>query len=435
MRLSRRAVLRGLGAAVALPFLDVMRPARATSTPAPRRFALVYLPNGIHPDHYTPTGTGTAWTASRVLQPLEPHRSALTVLTGLDNLPYLSDGHGGPMTSALTGERLVERAPEGAWNGRSIDQVLADRLGSATPVRSLELTSEPNLSCFGSTTCAYYENVSWSDATTPVPREGDPRAVFERLFGAIGVDSATAAQRRRRDLLVVDAVREDAARLSPKLGVEDRGVLDAFLESLFAVERQIDAPVVAETCDVDLADVIPPDALVPPYTVQRHTDLMADLIGLAFQCDLTRIATWQLGVERSRRAYPDLGVPDQHHRASHHGGDPVMLESIARICTWEMTRVERLIGRLATMTGSDGAPLLDHTALVAMAGISEPDRHVHTNVPMVIAGKLGGAITPGRLVAFEGRPLADLWLGLAAGLGVDDLGTFGERGTSPISLA
>lgn len=439
MRLSRRTLLRGLGAAVSLPFLEAMLPARgalAANAAPPRRLAFLYLPNGIMPEHFLPVGTGASWQASRVLVPLEPWRSDVLVLSGLDNIPNnQADAHGTMMAGVLTGEDVRNDRIFGAQEGQSIDQLIADRLRGATPYSSLELTSEASVGCFGTPQCAFLQNISYRSGRVPVPRDYDPRALFERLFGdQVDVGDPAVALRRRRDLLVVDAVAEDAARLRERLGRTDRTVLEEFLDTLFEVERQIVGAPTDATCAADVSATLPPDVLVPPFTISEHAEIMTDLLALAFRCDLTRVASWQLANEVSRRTYPELGVLEQHHRASHHGGDPALIEAIGKIGTWEMGFVARTIGRLAELKEFDGSRLLDHVGVLAFSSMSDPDPHSEHDLPVVLAGAMGGVIRPGRHLAFEDRPFADLLMALASGMGVD-LSTFGAEGASPIELS
>lgn len=436
--LSRRTVLRGLGALVALPLLEAMIPsrgARATGTAPPRRLVFLHVPNGIMPQHFVPEGEGSAWVPSRVLAPLVPWRDDLLVVSGMQNVSNLGgDGHGLLMGGMLTGEKIRDGIVRGVHNGQSIDQLLADRLRGATPYASLELTSEAPVACGDGERCGYLHHMSYRDKDTAVPREQDPRALFDRLFkGVVGASDPAVALRRRRDLLVVDAIAEDAGQLRSTLGRTDQGVLDGYLESLFELERQLDGAPTNASCGADVARLLPSDRLMPPYTVEQHAHLMTDLVALALRCDLTRVASWQLANELTRRVYTNLGIVEQHHRASHHLGDPSDIELLGQICTWEMGLVAHFVGRLAELKEVDGSRLLDHTAVVAFAVMSDPDPHDFHELPIVVAGQMGGVVRTGRHLRQEGRPVAELWMGLAAGMGVE-LETFGEAGTVGVEL-
>lgn len=438
--LDRRTVLRGLGCAVGLPMLDAMVPSRARAAePAPQRLVVVYLPNGMWMPHWRPgtVGEGSAWALSPALEPLGPHKDDLLVLSGLRNVARgPDDAHATSISGFLTGENLL--APlVGTTGGASLDQLLASARGGATPFASLELSSEGTLACVGRADCRWSESVSWLSATRAPPRERDPLALFERLFGAAGGPggAARAAERRKRDLLVVDAVIEDSARLDALLGAADRARLDELTTALFELERALRTGGIDAACRQEVDTLVPAERLEDRLDDDQHARLMLDMIALALRCDLTRVVTWQVGNELSRRQFPWLGVDFQHHSTSHHLGRPQRIADLLTIGRWETGLVGHLLDRLAGLREPDGGRLLDTTLVVTGAGMGDPDPHAIVDLPVVLAGGASLGVRTGRHVDVGDRALGDLLLGLAHTYGLTALRSFGAEGEQALSLS
>jgi len=417
--LSRRTFLRGAGTALALPWLEAMLPRAAFarglfSAPAPRRFAFLFAPNGKRMDLWTPAAEGEAFELTALLEPLAPWKSQLLVLTGLSHRHANANGdgpgdHARAAACFLTG--VQARKTEGAnlRNGVSVDQLLAERLGLETRLPSLELGTEPALTsgnCDSGYSCAYSCNVSWKSPSTPVLKEVDPRQVFERLFGS---DDATPEERARRLALrksILDAAGDDAQRLRARLGATDRRKVDEYLESVRALEREIEKSEAAGPVAPPLAR---PAAGVP-RDLGDHLRLLSDLLVVAWQADLTRVASFMFANDGSNRSFPFLGVPDGHHETSHHGGDPGKLEKLAKINRFHVEQLAYLLGKLAAASDGDGS-LLDHALVTYGCGISDGNAHNHDHLPIVVAG--GGGLATGRHVRFAGDPpLCNLFLAL-----------------------
>ena len=327
-QLSRRTVLRGLGAGIALPWLDAMRPAFAASAEAPLRLAFSYVPNGIIPDAWAPKGEGRDFELSRVLKPLEPWRDELLVLSGLalKNGNALGDGpgdHARAGASFLTGFHPRKTAGADIQNGVSVDQLAARAIGDKTRLASLELGCEESRTvgnCDSGYSCAYTNSISWRSATTPNPPEVNPRMAFERLYGADDgpQDPASRARRARDRKSVLDLVRERTPRLEQELGPSDRRKLDEYLTGVRDIERQI------QKAETDTREITPPFEKPAgiPAEFADYAKLMFDLQAAAFQADLTRLVTFMMGREGSLQSYPEIGVPDSHHPLTHHRSLP-----------------------------------------------------------------------------------------------------------------
>ena len=404
--LSRRTLLRGLGAALALPLLDAMVPAltlRAHTAAKPiRRFGFVYVPNGMMMDEWTPSTEGVGFEFSRILKPVEPFRDQLNVLSGLTR--FAQGMHAGASTTWLV--------PDPEWDGpkrktvyldgsSTVDQVLAKHLGQYTQFGSLELALEGAElvgNCCEDYSCAYTNTVSWRDATTPLPMETNPRSLFERLFGD---GSSTSLEDRQRyleeDRSLLDAVTRDVADLRGSLGPTDRNKLEQYLDAVRDVERRIQlAEQQSTTSTVPTID----RPIGIPDRFEDHAKLMFDLQLLAYQLDLTRVITFMLGREISNRSYPEIGVPEPHHSTSHHQYDPEKIEKNARINTLHVKLFAHFLESLRATAEGDGT-LLDSAVLLYGAGLSDPNSHVLTNQPVMIAGGAGGQIKGGRHIRYS----------------------------------
>ena len=395
--LSRRTVLRGLGAAVGLPLLDAMVPALTphahAATPV-RRLGVVYVPNGVVMTQWTPTADGTAFELTPALAPLEPFRERLTVITGLRNGPPNYAVHGAASTRFLTTEPPVASTGSVVEAGVSLDQVVARRVETETQLASLELSLESPFAgvCDIGSSCVYTDTISWRNATTPLPMEHNPRAVFERLFGeadSTGREARVARMVARRSIL--DSVAGSLSDLQQRLGAGDRAKLAQYLDGVRDIERQIQRT--EEQSARDLPAVDRPVGV--PAGFAAHARLMFDLQVLAFQTDLTRVITFMTGRELSGRSYPEVEVYDAHHPISHHQGDLDRIRKLARINRHHVTQFAYFLGRLAATPDGDGS-LLDHATLLYGAGMSDGNSHSPNDLPVLLAGGGSGQLTGGR---------------------------------------
>ena len=423
-RLSRRTVLRGLGAAIALPWLEATAQSAARAeghgrvTDLPKRMAFLYVPNGVHMRDWTPAEEGSHFAFPPTLQALEPYRNELIVLSGLaqnNAAPFGDEGgdHARSLACFLTGIHPLKTDGANIRAGVSIDQVAAGRVGQATRLASLELGIDPSAqagSCDSGYSCAYSSNISWKSATLPMAKEVDPRLVFDRLFASQVRNCPPAEQlkRERYERSILDFVRDDARQLHSQLGMSDRRKIDEYLNSLREIERRI------QRADLAGDSQLRPGLTRPggiPKDLREHIRLMLDLLALAFQADATRICTFMFANEASNRAHPFLSVPDGHHDLSHHGGDPKKHEKIKAINRFHVEQFAYLLGKLKAMREGDGS-LLDNAMIVYGSGISDGDRHNHDDLPILLAGKGGGTIKTGRHIRYAPQPLNNLYLSM-----------------------
>ncbi|MHC5011973.1 MAG: DUF1552 domain-containing protein [Planctomycetota bacterium] len=424
----RRTFLRGLGTAMALPLLDGMVPSlRADEDTrnegqAPRRLVFVFVPNGIHMQDWTPEREGSDFELPSTLAPLGPVKDHLLVLSGLthDKARANGDGPGDHARSSacfLTGAQPRKTAGSDIHVGVSVDQVAAQAIGSATRFPSLELGCEParqSGNCDSGYSCAYSSSISWRTPHSPMGKEIHPRLAFDRLF-AFGGDAASAAaqaERRHTRRSILDFVRDDAARLERRLGRADRRKLDEYLTAVRELERRID--LAEDGTEADALDI--PEAM--PRDYRDHVRLMNDVLVLALRSDLTRIATFMFANEGSNRSYPFVGVRGGHHEISHHGGDRAKIQGIRTINRFHTSQLSYLLQALAAVEEGEGT-LLDNCMLVYGSGISDGNRHNHDDLPILVAGRGGGTIAPGRHVRYPREtPLCNLFLSLLDRMGV-----------------
>ncbi|MCY1046770.1 DUF1552 domain-containing protein [Corallococcus sp. bb12-1] len=432
--LSRRTLLRGMGALMALPLLEGMRPgvARGAAAPAPRRFAVFYTPCGIHMPKWTPAGVGADWSLTPTLASLAPVKDDVLVLSGLDNLPGKpdGDGHHAAATSAfLSCVKALKTEGSNIRTGISMDQLMANALGKATRFPSLELGIDQGKgigNCDSGYACPYANNIAWAGPSTPVPKETKPRAAFERLFADFDPDATQAelAKRRAYGLSIIDAVRADAKALEGRLGTTDRRKLDEYFTGVRELELRVNAMEGAgPTCGAGVAPVDTMD-------VREKTKAMMDLIVLAFQCDLTRTCTFMLGNARSQRVYSFLGLSGEHHAYSHHQKAQANYDALAKIDKWEVEQYAYLLQRMKGVQEGEGT-LLDHSAVYFSSEVADGNMHEHKNLPILLAGRAGGALSPGRHVQYGDVPLANLYISLLNMFGVP-VSTFGD-GTGPLT--
>lgn len=438
--ISRRAVLRGIGVTMALPWLESMagggkamaQVASAglrTAPAAPVRMAFVFAPNGVNYDAWLPTGAGRDWALSQTLQPLERVREHVNVITGLtlDKARANGDGpgdHARSSASFLTGAQARKTAGNDIQIGTSVDQFAARQIGERTRLPSLELGCEqgqPAGNCDSGYSCAYSSNISWHDETTPVPKSIDPVQVFERLFGNAADEAARSEQLRRR-ASVLDFVLDDTHRLERRLGSGDRRKLDAFQTSVREIERRVRRA-------QDEGDAVPdPGRAAPagiPPKFSEHIDLMYDMMLLAFQMDLTRVTSFAMANDGSNRTFPEIDIKDGHHHLSHHRNEQDMVEKIRRIDRFYLERYAAFVDRLAATPEGDGT-LLDNCMVMYGCGISDGNRHDHHDLPILLAGRAGGPVSTGRLINMPREtPLCNLYVSMLERTGCD-IASFGD---------
>jgi hypothetical protein len=440
-RISRRTVLKGLGASLALPLLDVMRDrsACAESPPGTKptlRMAFLYVPNGVHMPDWTPRAAGKEFELPAILEPLNGVKDDLLVISGLTLNPARALGDGGgdharAMASFLTGRHPRKTGGADLCAGVSVDQVAAQRLGRLTRFPSLEIGCEGGQNggeCDHGYSCAYQSNLAWRSESSPLAKQVNPRLVFDRLFSrSTENDGAEAlARSNRRQKSVLDFVAEDARRLTHDLGASDRRKLDEYLTSVREVEQRISKARPA----VDLGGTAFPRPLGIPADIQEHLRVMSDLLVLAFQTDQSRIATFVFGNDGSNRSYPAIGVADGHHDLSHHGGDVMKQAKIRTINRFHVAQLAYFLNKLKSTPDGDGS-LLDHSMIVYGSGISDGNMHRHDDLPILLAGKGAGTIRTGRHVRCAAEtPITNLYISLLNRMGVD-IDTFGDS-TGPL---
>jgi hypothetical protein len=424
--LNRRTVLKGLGATIALPLLDAMTPALAKPviTKAPVRLAFTYVPNGVTPADWMPAGVGRDFTFSRILKPLEPYRHEIAVLSGLahKNGRALGDGpgdHARAAASYLTGVHPKKTAGADIRNGISVDQIVAQHLASESRFPSIELGCEDTRTvgnCDSGYSCAYTNSLSWRGPSSPNPPVNNPRLVFERLFGLFdaGLDPETRARRMRYRRSVLDLVAERTQALTRDLGASDRRKVDEYLTSVRAIEQRIEA---AERDNRELLPSVEKPSGIPPMFAD-HVRLMFDLQILAFQANLTRVATMMIGREGSMRTYPEIGVPDPHHPLTHHGGKTDWVEKVTKINEFHMQLFAEFVAKMKATPDGDGS-LLDHSMIVYGSGLADGDRHTHDDLPVLLVGRGGGSLRTGHHVVYPSEtPMTNLYLTLLDRMGV-----------------
>lgn len=420
--LSRRAVLRGAGATLALPLLDAMIPAMTAwgATPAVpvRRLGFVYIPMGSNIAQWTPSQVGRITELSPILQSLTPFIDQLTVISHLENKNAYSPGNHATANSGFLSAAQAKMT-EGSdyFLGTTVDQIAAQQLGKDGRLPSLELAMDLLTTvgnCDNGFACVYQNNLSWSSPTTPLPAEAHPRVVFERLFG----DGGTSADRMaelRRNASLLDWVSEDIARLQKKLGPGDRSKMSNYLDTVREVERRIQKAE-EQTADTALPDLERPSGV--PASYGDHAKLMFDLQTLALQGDVTRVITFQLARETSTRTYPEVGVPDPHHPTSHHANDPVKLAKLAKINAFHASLFAYFLDKLRSTPDGDGN-LLDHSLYLYGSGMGNPDVHDHIDLPILVAGGAAGRMKGARHIRYEKPvPLANVHLTLLDRAGV-----------------
>ena len=432
--LPRRTVLRGLGATMALPFLDAMIPAfslRGLAAAKPvHRFQTFYVPNGMAMEYWLPKGEGSAFELSPILEPLAPFREQMLVLSGLKaNWNYI---HAGASGSFLTGTARGGRNEIEIIADVSVDQLLARHFAGETQVASLELSMDAPANagaCTGILSCVYTHTLSWRSPTQPLPMEWNPRAVFERLFGDSGSTNRAARDARlRQHKSILDSVTEKLASLKRELGPQDQTKVDQYADAVRDVERRIEKA--EQQSGLELPALEQPQGAPPVF--EDHLALMLDLQLLAFQSDLTRVISFMLGKEQSARPYPQIGVPEAHHPLSHHNDVPELIAHMSKINRYHTQLFSKYLERLRATPDGDGS-LLDHTTILYGSGISNSTRHSGDNLPLLVMGGGAGTLKGGRHLTYSGKPtMANLLVTLMDKMDVPVERVGGSTGKLPL---
>ncbi len=426
-RISRRTALRGLGASIALPLLEAMGRESVHADPLdrnspPLRMAFLYVPNGVELSDWTPRAPGAEFELPPILEPLRAVKEDLLVLSGLTLNPARALGDGGgdharAMASFLTGSHPRKTDGADLRAGISVDQLTARSVGRFTRFPSLEIGCEGGKNggeCDHGYSCAYQSNLSWRSESMPVAKQINPRLVFDRLFGgpAEGSRALDPARADRRTKSILDVVADEARQLEGTLGSSDRRKLEEYLTGVREIERRIQQARPA----VDLGGMKYPRPLGIPADYQEHVRLLGDLLALAFQADLTRIATFVFANDGSNRSYPEIDVPDGHHDLSHHGGDEAKREKIRKLNRFHVAQLAYFLRKLKSIPEAGGM-LLDHCMIVYGTGISDGNSHSHDNLHL-LAGKAKGTIRTGRHVRFPSEtPLSNLYVSMLSRMG------------------
>jgi hypothetical protein len=433
--LSRRAVLRGAGVSLALPFLELMSPRSllgSTSVPAgPVRIAYFYVPNGVNMEHWRPAAEGVLTELPKILQPLEPIKNHVTVLSNLaaDHCNGKSAAHEPAGGGFLVGQRC-KHSEEPEVGNASVDQVVASHIGQETPLDSLTLGIDPGHRGDHGYSGTYMSNISWRNKTTPAAMDLNPKQLYERLFRNNQVRQSNApvpseAAAESLEANVLDLVREEAKSLQRRLGYSDRLKMEQYLEGIRSIERRVssadrnshshhqdgfaNAPLVDEHEGI-VSKLIIPDGKGIPSLYADHVNLMLDILTVAFQTDMTRVASFMFSYEKSGRSYPQIEAPGSHHSTSHHQKKTENLDQLTRINTHHMELFSRMLQRMSQID-EGGKSLLDNVMICYGSGISDGNKHNHDDLPILVAGKAGGALDSGRHVLFDKKtPICNLYL-------------------------
>lgn len=421
--ISRRTLLRGVGAAFALPLLDAMIPAStalaqtAAASTNLRRLGYVYIPMGFNPAAWTPQGEKLN-ELPQALSSLQKVKEQVTVVSGMELRNAYPGSHATSNSAFLSAATAKQTESSDYFLGTTVDQIAAKHLGQKTQLPSLELAMDllNNVGqCDNGYACVYQNNLSWSSPTTPLPAEAHPRLVFETLFGEGGTTAERRAALKERASML-DAVNEEMKRFKLQLGAGDRNKVDDYFQSIREVERRIQRAE-ATVEENPLPDLDRPVGVPTEYA--EHARLMFDLQRLAFQGDITRVVSFQLAREASTRTYPEIGVSDPHHPISHHGNNPDKLAKLAKINQFHVSLFAEFLEKMAATPEGNGS-LLDHSLYLYGSGMGDPDAHDHTDLPIVVAGGAAGNMQGERHVTYKKHtPLANLHLTLLNKVGIE----------------
>ena len=427
LALPRRTFLRGIGATLALPFLDAMVPAMSARAPGAPRFAAIYVGNGANMFDWTPPTEGVGFECSPILKPIEHHRDRMLVFTGLDNYPATDQGDTGgqhPRAAPAFMSSAHPKQTEGAdvQAGTTVDQMIAERICRDSKLPSLEVAVDRNDvvgACDHGYACAYMNSMSWKSPTMPLPAETNPRFAFERLFGS-GDTGEERLARVKEDRSILDGLTQEISRLSGRLGGPDRAKLGEYLGAIRDVEQRI---VKAESTNSDFE--VPDRPVGVPETFREYAEVMFDLQVLAFQADITRVTTFMMARENINRSYNEIGLPEAHHSMSHHGNNPDMMRDFAKLNTYHVDTLAYYLDKLQSIPDGD-ATLLENTVVMYGKGMSDGNTHNNYSVPVVVVGGPQNGLQGNRhLVYPKGTPLANLSVSLMEKFGVN-VESFGD---------
>ena len=438
IQLSRRNMLRGLGTAITLPFLESLLPLKsfgaisdntiAKLAAGPRRLAWVYVPNGVNVDSWMIKDFGRDYELSPSLSILNAYKERMLVISNLvcDKANQNGDGpgdHARAQSAYLTGCQPRKAEGAGIKAGQSADQAAADRVGHLTKFASLEIGLEEGKqigSCDNGYSCAYSHNLSWRNEKTPMTKDCNPQTVFDRLFGNFNPNETkeSRAIREKDSKSVLDFILNDANKIQKKLNSTDKDKLDQYLTAVRDIELRLDNPI----------NIIPPEGVVRPPSFENtqsgldypdRAKLMIDMMVLAFQADLTRIITFPFSDEGSNQQYPwaDADVP--HHGTSHHGGDPTKLAYLAKINAYHLSLFNYMLDKLDSIKEGDKS-ILDNSLISYGGGISDGNRHNHDALPIVLLGGAGGKVNTGQHIDAKNIPINNLWLSMLDVIGAED---------------
>src|SRR5256886_5850762 len=436
----RRTFLRGTGAVLALPVLDAMTPALSAETTRPIRLGFMQVPNGIMnlKNEFSPKETGPLNDLPRTTAALADFKDRLLLISGLDSqqaagLDFEVGGdHPRACTAWLTGTHPKMTSGADLHAGISVDQIAAREFGKHTQLASLEIGLEsPEVvgACESAYGCAYYNTIAWRNDTSPLPMENRPRAIFERLFGEAGTNPEVRLALRQEDRSILDAINADVRRLRGKLGGTDRGKIDQYLEAVRDVERRMQ--LAEKQGDREMPQMEAP--VGAPEVFSEYFKLMADLMVLAWQTDMTRVITFMMGHEMSSRAYPEVGFGDAHHPNTHHQGDPEKIEKTVKINTFHIKMLAYYLDKLAATKDGDGS-LLDHSMILYGAALSDANLHLYTDLPLLLVGGGVQGIKGGVHVKYPKRtPMTNLLLTMLDKAGVQGVASLGDS-TKPLVL-
>ena len=420
-KMTRRSILRGLGVSLAIPSLESFAVGGVSGIPL--RMGFTYIPNGVIMDEWRPLETGPLKSLPNSLQPLQNHTADFQVISGLNHTKAYANGDGGgdharANATFLTGCQARKTAGKDIKVGVSVDQIAADAIGDKTKLRSLELSCDGvrrSGKCDSGYSCAYQYNLSWKTESMPMVPESNPRLVFERLFGNASSPTDRKGQLKRRALnkSILDFALQGASNFNKRIGKLDQEKLSEYFTSVRELEKRIERE---EKNWEKLPDLKSPVGI--PENYRAHLRLMFDMMVLAFQSDSTRISSFLLAHDGSNRSFRDIGVPEGHHSLSHHKNDPEKIKKLAKIDHFYSEQFAYFIDKLSTTQEIDGSRLIDHCMIVFGGGISDGNRHRHSDLPVLLAGGSSHGLTTGRHVDYEGVPMTNLYLGMLDRAGV-----------------
>ncbi|MGA2229288.1 MAG: DUF1552 domain-containing protein [Tepidisphaeraceae bacterium] len=457
--MNRRRFLKGLGVCIALPALESLLPrplvsaasgatseaaagaaasgaagAAVTATGAPLRTAVIYFPNGAIPANWWPTGAGETFALNKTMEPLESLKYKMQILGGLDDVsanpgPDGGGDHARANSTFLSGVRIKKTAGRDYYSGISFDQVIAKNVGHVTPYSSLEISCDTVRNagaCDTGYSCIYEHNLAWSSPTTPMTPEVNPRLLFERLFGAGSPKDRTQnlIMRQRQQQSILDFVAEDTQSLQRQISGGDNHKLDQFLTNVREIEQRIER-IEKSYAKHTAGDAPTPDAAIPA-SFTEYVRLNFDMLHLAFLTDNTRVATFMISGDGNNRDFNEIGIPEGHHFCTHHRNQPDLIAKTCVIDHWYVQQLAYFLNKMDQTQDVDGNSLLHNSMIIYGSGHADGNRHTHTNLPIILAGAGGGALTPGRYIQHQSTPVTNLYLSLMDKMGAGGLARFGD---------